>query len=90
VAGRSSHKAPNPGHPRAGRIHLLVLFPDGHLPSRRWRVVAWLYGGALAVGLATAAVQPGTTVVLIGDLCRSARSGWGCGCAARGGRPGSS
>jgi hypothetical protein len=49
-------------------FYLLVLFPDGHLPSRRWRPVAWLYGGALAVGLATAAVQPGTTVVFIGDL----------------------
>ncbi|HEX6677627.1 MAG TPA: hypothetical protein VF486_21715, partial [Actinomycetes bacterium] len=42
-------------------FYLLVLFPDGHLPSRRWRGVAWLYGGALAVGLATAALQPGTT-----------------------------
>lgn len=49
-------------------FYLLVLFPDGHLPSRRWRVVAWLYGSALAVGLAAAAVQPGTTVVFIGDL----------------------
>jgi hypothetical protein len=49
-------------------FYLLVLFPDGHLPSRRWRMVAWLYGAALAVGLATAAVQPGTTPVFLGDL----------------------
>jgi hypothetical protein len=49
-------------------FYLLVLFPDGHLPSRRWRPVAWLYGGAVAVGLATAALQPGTTIVFIGDL----------------------
>ena len=49
-------------------FYLLVLFPDGRLPSRRWRVVAWLYGGSLAVGLATAAVQPGTTRVFLGDL----------------------
>jgi hypothetical protein len=49
-------------------FYLLVLFPDGHLPSRRWRPVAWLYGGALAVGLVTAALQPGTTMVFIGDL----------------------
>jgi hypothetical protein len=35
----------------------LLLFPDGHLPSRRWRPVAWLAGGGLAallIGLATA------------------------------------
>jgi hypothetical protein len=49
-------------------FYLLVLFPDGHLPSRRWRPVAWLYGGALAVGIATAAVHPGTTPVFLGDL----------------------
>ena len=49
-------------------FYLLVLFPDGHLPSRRWRPVVWLYGGALAVGTVTAAVQPGTTPVFIGDL----------------------
>jgi len=80
-------------------FYLLVLFPDGHLPSRRWRVVAWLSGGALAVGLATAAVQPGTTVVLIGDLGPIRNPlGWQQAAealgvvngAARGGWPGSS
>jgi hypothetical protein len=49
-------------------FYLLVLFPDGHLPSRRWRPVAWLYGGALVVGLAAATVWPGTTAVFLGDL----------------------
>jgi hypothetical protein len=32
-------------------VFLILLFPDGQLPSRRWRVVAWaaLVGAALAV-----------------------------------------
>jgi hypothetical protein len=38
---------------------LLLLFPDGRLPSRRWRPAGWLAG--LALGLATAgqALAPG-------------------------------
>ena len=32
-------------------IFLILLFPEGRLPSRRWRIVTWaaLFGGALAV-----------------------------------------
>jgi hypothetical protein len=37
----------------------LLLFPDGHLPSPRWRPVAWLAGATLAMFLFGSAVQPG-------------------------------
>lgn len=37
----------------------LLLFPDGHLPSRRWRPMAWLAGATLATFVVGSAVQPG-------------------------------
>jgi hypothetical protein len=37
----------------------LLLFPSGHLPSRRWRPVAWLAAGGLAALLAGLAIAPG-------------------------------
>lgn len=38
---------------------LLLLFPDGRLPSDRWRPVAWLAVGAIAVASIVLSVQPG-------------------------------
>jgi hypothetical protein len=38
---------------------LVLLFPDGRLPSRRWRVVAWLAAAALVSASLSEAFSPG-------------------------------
>ena len=38
---------------------LILLFPDGHLPSRRWRKLAWLSGAALTVPFLVILFAPG-------------------------------
>jgi len=40
---------------------LLLLFPDGHLPSARWRPIAWSAGLALALYSASTALDPRPT-----------------------------
>jgi hypothetical protein len=40
-------------------IFLILLFPDGKLPSRRWRPLAWLAGVAVVVESAVTLITPG-------------------------------
>ena len=41
-----------------GPTFLLLLFPHGRLPSRRWRPVAWISTGATAFGVVVLMVSP--------------------------------
>jgi hypothetical protein len=40
-------------------IYLILLFPDGRLPSRRWRPLAWLSGAVIILVSAGFALSPG-------------------------------
>ena len=43
-------------------LFLVLLFPDGLLPSRRWRPLAWAMGTFIAVSLIVVALSPGPIV----------------------------
>ena len=40
-------------------IYLPLLFPDGRLPSRRWRPLAWLSGAVIVLASASSGLTPG-------------------------------
>jgi hypothetical protein len=40
-------------------IYLLLLFPDGRLPSRRWRPLAWFSGTVIVLMSVTGGLAPG-------------------------------
>ena len=41
-------------------VYLFLLFPDGHLPSPRWRPVGWLGGAFAIIATAGIAFNPGS------------------------------
>jgi hypothetical protein len=40
-------------------VFLLLVYPDGHLPSRRWRPVVWICGLAVVLGIGVDVLMPG-------------------------------
>jgi hypothetical protein len=41
-------------------IYLVVLFPDGHLPSKRWRAFSWSVGVSMVLAWIAVTFAPGT------------------------------
>jgi hypothetical protein len=54
-------------------VYLLLLFPDGRLPSSRWRPLAWLSGAAIVLLSLVTLLTLGPLEGLGG---RATRSGW--------------
>ena len=52
----------------AAFIPIFLLFPDGRLPSRRWRPVLWLFIGCLAITIVSFALTPGRLTGAFADL----------------------
>ena len=49
-------------------IYLLLLFPDGRLPSRRWRPLAWFSGVVLVLLSVGFGLSPGQVASLGGEI----------------------
>lgn len=55
----------------ASFIPLFLLFPDGRLPSRRWRPVLWVAVGAIALATLSFALTPGPMTGAFADLAEA-------------------
>ncbi len=74
--GAAAHRSPLPGDGVAAALasaswapllglmgtYLILLFPDGHLPSRSWRLVGWLAGFSIAYIYLAVTFTPGKIV----------------------------
>ena len=40
-------------------IYMILLFPDGRLPSRRWRTLAWFSGAVMVLASVVLTISPG-------------------------------
>ena len=49
-------------------VFYILLFPTGRLPSRRWRLLAWLTVAFVVVGVISAALSPGALMGVLGPI----------------------
>jgi uncharacterized membrane protein YhdT len=49
-------------------VFYILLFPNGRLPSRRWRPLAWLTVAFILVGVISSAFSPGALLGVLGPI----------------------
>ncbi|MDQ3378239.1 MAG: hypothetical protein M3533_15275 [Actinomycetota bacterium] len=49
-------------------VFYVLLFPTGRLPSRRWRLLAWLTAAFVVIGVVSSAVSPGALMGVLGPI----------------------